>query len=505
MKISSLSSGFGQARGDLLVLIVRKPEEKKKEKGKKEIIRQFSTPFLSSEVCAALLSKLRREEYKAGHLESSLIGLSPDPRFQAILILGWDRRKKGAYDVCSAYRRLGSAIYENAEKLRLTRVCLAADDLELKDHARAAALLEGLCLAAYRFDHYKSEKESEFSGIEELCVASRQKFPLKVHDEAHIICEATAMARDLVNTPARDCTPAFMVEKCREIARKGKLQIKVFDRPQLEKMGANLLLSVAQGSKEPPYLVKMTYRPSGRPQKVISLVGKGVTFDSGGLSLKTGNHMETMKCDMSGAAAVMGAMQVVSALRPRVEVRAYIPLTENMVDGAGSRPGDVVKGASGKTVEIMNTDAEGRLILADALHLACREKSDVVIDLATLTGACVVALGTDFAGLFSEDDRLAGALEAAAGEAGERIWRLPLPDEYRELIKSPVADIKNTGGGWGGAITGALFLKEFVSDTIWAHIDIAGPAFVDSAKGHIKKGGTGFGVRTLARFITQKR
>ena len=508
MNIATLGSGYINAQSDLLVLAVKKPEAKKKEKGKekkKEIIKQFSSPFLPAGVCSALLERMQRQEFKAGHLESTLINFSPEPRFKAILIVGWDGKKKGAYDVCAAYRKLGSIVYEGAEKLRLRKICLAADELELKESANAAAFLEGLCLAAYNFDRYKSEKEPAFAGIDEICFAARYKFPSRAHEEAHVFCEATLMARDLVNTPARDCTPAFMVEKCREIARKGRLQIKVFDRQQLEKMEANLFLSVAQGSKEPPYLVKMTYRPSGRPAKVISLVGKGITFDSGGLSLKTGSHMENMKSDMSGAAAVMGAMQAVAALKPKAEVRAYIPLTENMVDGSGSRPGDVVKGLSGKSVEIMNTDAEGRLILADALHLACKDKCDAVIDLATLTGACIVALGTDFAALFSDDNKLIQGIEEAAALAGERVWRLPLADEYKELIKSPIADIKNTGGGWGGSITAALFLKEFVSETAWAHIDIAGPAFVDSAKGHIKKGATGFGVRTLARFLCQRR
>jgi len=294
------------------------------------------------------------------------------------------------------------------------------------------------------------------------------------------------------------------MRKARDIAKKGKLQLKILDRERLAKLGANALLAVSQGSSEPPYLMKLTYKPKGRSARVLSLVGKGITFDSGGLSIKTAAGMETMKCDMSGAAAVLATMQAIAILKPKFEVRAYVPTCENMINGKATRPGDVVKAMNGKTIEILNTDAEGRLILADAISLAVKEKCNHVIDLATLTGACVVALGPEYAGLFSNDHKLADKLVQCGELSGEAFWRMPLAPEYREFIKSPVADIKNTGGPWGGAITAALFLKEFVDDNSWAHLDIAGPAFSDSNKGYIKRGGVGFGVRTLLRYVLGK-
>jgi leucyl aminopeptidase len=250
-------------------------------------------------------------------------------------------------------------------------------------------------------------------------------------------------------------------------------------------------------------MIRMVLKPKKKASKVVSLVGKGVTFDSGGLSIKPAGSMEDMKMDMGGAAAVLGAMHALAVISPKVEVRGYIPTTENMINGKATRPGDVVRAMSGKSIEILNTDAEGRLILADALNLAEKDGSDIIVDLATLTGACMVALGNDYAGLFSDDDKLVDSLMKASALAGERLWRLPLAPEYKKLIESPIADIKNTGGRYGGAITGALFLQHFVSNpkTKWAHLDIAGPAYADGDAGHIRKGGVGFGVRTLINFV----
>lgn len=248
-------------------------------------------------------------------------------------------------------------------------------------------------------------------------------------------------------------------------------------------------------------MVRLRYEPRGSRGGRIALVGKGVTFDSGGYSIKTGSGMETMKRDMSGAAAVISAMRVIAAMKPKVKVDAYVALTENMINGQAMRPGDVIKSLSGKTIEVLNTDAEGRLILADALAFAEQEGASVIVDIATLTGACMAALGLEYAGLFSDDEKLVKALGAAAERSGERLWRLPLAPEYEDLIKSSVADIKNTGGAFGGAITAALFLKHFVKKARWAHLDIAGPSWSDKDKGYIKTGGVGFAVRTLVNFV----
>ena len=263
----------------------------------------------------------------------------------------------------------------------------------------------------------------------------------------------------------------------------------------------NGLLAVSRGGPEEPRFIKLRYAPTGRPKKKIALIGKGLTFDSGGLSLKPAKSMQTMKIDMSGAAAVLGTMYAVSQIKPRVQVTGYVPSSENMPSGTAQKPGDVIRYRNGKTVEVLNTDAEGRLILADALIAAREDKPDVIIDLATLTGACMVALGSQVAGLFSNDEKLTDDLMASGRKAGERLWPMPLVEEYKTDIKSNIADIKNIGGGYGGAITAALFLQEFVADTPWAHLDIAGPAFSERALPHVPRGGTGFGVRTLINYV----
>ena len=260
---------------------------------------------------------------------------------------------------------------------------------------------------------------------------------------------------------------------------------------------------MARGSDEPPRLIELVYEPAGA-RGAVALVGKGITFDSGGLSLKTADGMETMKTDMGGGAAVLAAMSVLPSLEPAVKVVGIVPTTENMPSGSAIKPGDVLKIRNGKTVEVLNTDAEGRLVLADGLSLAVEAGVDAVIDLATLTGACMVALGRTIAGLMGNDDALIDRVGAAAERAGEAVWHLPLPTEYRKDIDSDVADIKNTGSGrYGGALTAGLFLQEFVGDTPWVHLDIAGPARADSDDGYVAKGGTGFGVRTLVETVLE--
>jgi leucyl aminopeptidase len=451
----------------------------------------------------ALKSRVNREKFEGGHQQT----LSLPVKLKSLanlLVVGWDIKGKELFEELAAFRKLGHTIYEEARRGRTGKVALAGDLFADLNDSALCALWEGVMLGAYRFERYKrSSSSGKFTGISELKIVSGLKVPAAKMKECDSFCRATLLARDLINLPAADCTPTTLRDLALSIARKGKLKCTVFDRSKLKKMGAGGLLGVAQGSEEPPYLLKLVYRPAREPKKVVALVGKGVTFDSGGLSIKPAGGMETMKCDMSGAAAVLSAMQAVAELKPEVEVRAYVPTTENMINGLAMRPGDVLRAMSGKTIEVLNTDAEGRLILADALHMAGQDKADVIIDLATLTGACVVAMGDTYAALFASDDGLARDLQAASVVAGERLWRMPLAPEYRELIKSSVADIKNTGGRSGGAITAALFLQEFVDTkkTHWAHLDIAGPAFLDSDRGHLRKGGTGFGVRTLLRYL----
>ncbi len=378
------------------------------------------------------------------------------------------------------------------------------------------ALAEGAQLGAYKFDQYLKEKKPLKLLQLQLLVPEAMR-DARLSEAAAFgvrLAEATCLARTLVNEPAGVMTPQALVKAAEEVAARAGLLIEVHDRAGIEKLGMRLFLAVAQGSVLPPLLVKLSYVPKGFQLKMgpkgdsrstaLALVGKALTFDSGGLSIKTAAGMEEMKTDMAGAAAVIAAMEVIALLKPDFPVHAYFGACENMPSGQATRPGDVIIGKSGTSVEILNTDAEGRLVLADVLAWACEEKPAAVIDLATLTGACIVALGTLISGLFSNEDALSAELMGASKAAGEELWRLPLPPQMEELIKSPIADLKNTGGRFGGAINAALFLQHFVGRTPWAHLDIAGPSTVDRERGVHPRGATGVGVRTLVELVRRR-
>ena len=361
-------------------------------------------------------------------------------------------------------------------------------------------IAEGAVMGAYVFDRYKREKKPlKLTLVRLVGKASAEEVRL-----GKAVGEAVCAARDLVNEPAAQVTPRALANAARRVAREHGLSVQVYGRAQIEKLGMRLFLGVAQGSAQEPQLVRLAWnprRPRGAP---VALVGKAITFDSGGLSLKTAQGMEDMKTDMAGAAAVISAMRLVAELRPPFPVRAYFGACENMPGGRAYRPGDVIVGKSGTSVEVLNTDAEGRLVLADVLAWAALEKPAAMIDLATLTGAILVALGPWTSGLFCNDEKLAGELSAAARTAGESVWRMPLPPEMEELIKSPIADLKNTGGRFGGSINAALFLQHFVGKVPWAHLDIAGPASIDRERGYNPRGATGAGVRLLAEWIRRR-
>jgi leucyl aminopeptidase len=318
---------------------------------------------------------------------------------------------------------------------------------------------------------------------------------------------ATSFARDLINVPANDLYPTDLARAATELGNESRIEVKVFEQAECKKMGMGAFLGVAAGSEQPPKFIHMTYSPSGRPaagrkRKKIVLIGKGITFDSGGLDLKPPDGMLRMKYDMAGAAAVLGIMRALPALKPVAEVHGLIAATENMPSGSAVRPGDVLRAMNGTTIEIGNTDAEGRLTLADGLCYANTTiGADEIIDMATLTGACVIALGQLCSGLMANNQPLANRLMKAAEAAGERLWQLPLIDEYRDNLKSEVADLNNVGPRGGGAITAGLFLKEFAGRTPWAHLDIAGPAFTEKDLPLAPKGATGFAVRTILTYL----
>lgn len=382
----------------------------------------------------------------------------------------------------SAVLDLGPVLTHVGERLGTDRISQAA--------------AEGALLGSYRFDRYKAADDKPV--LTTLTIAGATRSGLT---RGEIISDAVCFARDLVNEPGGVLTPAEFATRANQRGTAAGLTVKVLGAKEIAKARLGGLLSVSRGSDQEPKFVTMTYTPP-KATRSVALVGKGITFDSGGLSIKPADAMMTMKCDMGGAAAVIATMCALPALGCKVAVTSYTPMTDNMLGGDATRPGDVMTARNGKTVEILNTDAEGRLVLADALSLASESSPDAIVDLATLTGACMVALGDKFAGLMSNNEELAGELLGAAAGSGESFWRLPLPPEYRKLLDSPIADLKNIGGRYGGALTAGLFLQEFVGEGIsWAHLDIAGPAFSEESEAEIHKGGTGFGVRTLLEWL----
>lgn len=370
------------------------------------------------------------------------------------------------------------------------------------------AVVEGQILGAYRFDRYKTSSEEGPDRLETFTVLGSPRWDARTVKaavaRAEVVAASVCFTRDLVNTPARDLTPAALAEAARAMAEEVGLEVRIWDERELEEGGFGGILGVGQGSVNPPRLIELAYRGAAASQPPIALTGKGISFDSGGLSIKTSEGMETMKDDMGGAAAVLGAMRAIAVLKPRINVIAAIPSAENMPSGSATRPGDVLRHRGGKTSEVLNTDAEGRLVLADALAYLAEKRPRAILDAATLTGACMVALGEQLWGLFTTDRSLGRALLAAGEAAGEPGWELPLHRPYRKLIDSEVADVKNVGKRYGGAITAALFLAEFVGDVPWAHLDIAGPAFTDSAGDYWPKGATGVPVRTLVGYLLEQ-
>jgi len=379
----------------------------------------------------------------------------------------------------------------------------AASGVDIDTKTLFLTLAEGACLGNHIDDRYKEKREkSAVKKILLIATAAQKRKYASVIESTEDICRASIMAREWVTTPSNDKRPAAFASMIQKKARAAGLKTGVMDDQWMKKQGFGAMLAVGQGSSAKPRLLTLEHAPKGA-KKTLVLVGKGVTFDSGGINLKPTGSIETMKMDMSGAAAVAGTMMAVARLKPNMKVIGVMPLVENMLSGTAIRPGDIIRSYAGKTVEIGNTDAEGRLILIDAMAWAVkRYKPDTMIDLATLTGACVVALGEKVAGVFSKDSQLASAIVASGEKTHERCWQLPLPEDYKELLKSEFADLNNVSSGrWGGAITAALFLSEFVDDTCWAHIDIAGPAWAAKPSDYCGAGGTGFGVRLLCDLI----
>jgi leucyl aminopeptidase len=367
----------------------------------------------------------------------------------------------------------------------------------------ASALAEGAILSGYKYDKYLSEKKKH--KLSELTIlvggTENQKAIRHALHETQIISEATCFARDLENAPGSEIYPETLAASAKQSANKYGYRAVIWDKKKIEQMALGGLLAVSAGSNRPPRFIVLEHGAGRKDLDTIVLVGKGVTFDAGGISIKPASGMSEMKMDMSGAAAVMGTLEAATRLDLPIHVVGLIPATENLLGSSAMRPGDIIRHYGGKTSEVDNTDAEGRLILADALAYAETFKPEAVIDLATLTGACVVALGHHATGMMGTDDALMSRLKTAGEKTYERVWQLPLYDEYEKQIKSDVADVKNTGGRWGGAITAALFLKKFIGNYKWVHLDIAGTAILDEDLPYSPKGGSGVGVRLLIEFF----
>ena len=366
------------------------------------------------------------------------------------------------------------------------------------------AFVEGLLLGSYRFRKYKAARDGEGPRWRTVAVLGTARSDARAGREAirrgEILAEATSWARDLVNTPAIDATPDFLAQEARKMAKDVGLQVKILTKTELQRGGFGGILGVGRGSENQPRLIELRYSGGGTGQP-IALSGKGITFDSGGLSIKDAKGMEWMKSDMAGAATMLAAMRAIARLKPKVNVIAAIPSAENMPGGSAIRPGDVLRHRGGTTSEVLNTDAEGRLVLADALAYLAEKNPRAIVDAATLTGACMIALGEELWGVMGNDRDVVRQLLDAGEQAGEPGWELPLWTSYRKKIDSEVADVKNIGDRYGGAITAALFLKEFVGDVPWAHMDIAGTAFSERPGDYWPKGATGNPVRTIVRFV----
>ncbi len=430
------------------------------------------------------------EHFKAKEGQTFLLRGLANLQSSRVLLVGLGEEKK---ITTSVLKDAGARAMREAKKVRALNVAVQPHDIE-----GIEAMAVGLLVGAYDYTTYLTPDEDTYGGIAQIDVLGDDDRLPTMLERAEILGAAINTTRDLVNAPPQDLYPETMADRAVEIANARGLDHKIFDEQAIEQKGFNLLMAVGKGSAHQPRMIHLTYKPEGEVRHKIAFVGKGVTFDTGGNNIKTGGFMYNMHSDMAGGGAVLGAADAIGALKPEgVEVHFIVPAAENSASSNAMRPNDIYRGYGNQTVEIGNTDAEGRLCLADALAYAQEQGVDTIIDLATLTGACVVALGDYTCGLFTDSDELLGDLDASIESTGEDFWRLPLHKKLDKQLDSSVADMKNIGKRYGGAITAALFLKRWVKIDRWAHMDIAAPAFFESSSDTHAAGGTGFGVATL--------
>jgi leucyl aminopeptidase len=492
MKISARTGKPLDHNADVLAAFVFSPASNKK-KGLSAPLDAFDRALRG-----ALSEAIKQEEFTGKRDQMLVLPTLGRIKSRKIILVGLgDASSLSATDLRTTFAKFARCL--NGEKAKSAGVALP-DGLT----GHLGAMAEGLVLGAYRFTKYLTGDRKPKTTLGAVTLSTTEKLPSSVKrdiDRGVTLASGVALARDLSNEPPNVIYPETFADAAVQLAKDTGLKCVVLDMKEIKKRGMQLLQAVGQGSVHEPRLVHLSYVPA-KPKKRVIFVGKGITFDTGGISIKPAAGMQEMKHDMSGAANVMGLMQIVAATKPDVEVHGIIPLAENMPDGNSYRPGDVWTSYEGKTVEIINTDAEGRLILADAMTYAHRLEPDLLVDNATLTGACVVALGTTCSGYYANSDETADVFAAAVKRAGEQMWRMPLLDELKDQLKSDVADLKHTGDRFGGSITAALFLREFIGKTKhWVHCDIAGPAMADRVFRWDPKGGTGHGVLTFAALV----
>jgi leucyl aminopeptidase len=505
MEITVKQSTVLKAEGEILILTHCEGEALAKE-----------IASVDKAIGGLIREVIATEGFSGKFLQTTLIRPNGKMGFPRILVVGLGKRGEVTLDRIRKGMGLAATRVREMELTQISMPVYAKQVKRVSIRDLSQAMVEGISLGLYQFQKFKTER-SDTKGVKNCTLlGSDGKSILDIRigaNRGNRIAEAVRYARDLCNTPSNMATPSHLAEEAIQIGAEHGMRVTVYDRSEIEKIGMGALLAVAQGTGEPPKFIVLEYEGARtassikqttrkKKKKPIVLVGKSVTFDSGGVSLKPSEKMEQMKYDMSGGAAVLGVMRVVAELNLPLHIVGLLPATDNMPSGTAVHPGDVVTTLSGKTVEVINTDAEGRLCLADALTYAARYKPAAIIDLATLTGACVVALGNHAIGLMGNDQKMISQIEAAGRETGERAWQLPLWESYLNQIKSDVADLKNVGGRGGGAITAGLFLKQFVGKTPWVHLDIAGTAW-NNEGGHpyIQKGATGIPVRLLIQFL----
>ncbi|MGB9492845.1 MAG: leucyl aminopeptidase [Terriglobales bacterium] len=507
MNTNLSSSAPSQVETDCLVVVVLDQTEKdqsekdrnQKDQGKKD------KPAPSAATSDAAVQAAAKEVMDCGEVtgktfETTLLHRPAGLKAKRLLLLGGGKTKSFS---ASDLRKLAGAAVRSLKAKSIRNFAFVVPDSSIAAPDTVRAIVEGALIGSFEPGYYKSDRKDD-EKIDDVTIVSQgdAKALQTAIDIGRIVAESQNFTRDLVNEPSNLMTPSLLAERAKKMASEVGLACETYSTDKIKELKMGAFWGVAQGSDEPPALIVLRYEPAGAVKDVhLGLVGKGITFDTGGISIKPADGMEKMKYDMAGGATMIGAMRAIALLKPKVKVTAVVLATENMPSGKAQKPGDVQIAMSGKSIEIINTDAEGRLVLADGLAYARQLGCTHLVDAATLTGAVVVALGYVNAGIFASDDEMYERFEKALNQAGEKMWRLPLDDEYKELIKSGIADMANAGSRWGGAIFAAMFLKEFAEDTPWIHLDIAGTAWMEEQKPWIAKGPSGIALRSLVEFV----